>query len=246
MTGVSASGAELALTRRTFVSTALGAAVLLGVSPEPARAQRPSGPYRVGVLNDARAANHPATDGLRAGLRALGFEEGRDMVFEVPLTDGNRDRLPVTATALVKAGVDVIFTSTEAATLAARAATGTIPIVFTLVGDPVASGIVASLAHPGGHLTGVSSLTTELVPKRLEALKALAPGLRRVWAIDDASDAASRAISAKAIESASRFGLEILARTVRAPAELQHVLEELRPEDGMLVPDLATMDISAM
>jgi putative tryptophan/tyrosine transport system substrate-binding protein len=234
--------------RRPLAASVLCAALLalVGMLPAPARAQSPRTPYRVGVLNDARAANHPATEGLRAGLRDLGFLEGRDVTFDVTVTDGNRDRLPVAAAALVKAGVDVIFTSTEAATLAARAATRTVPIVFTLVGDPVASGMVESLAHPGGNITGISSLTAELVPKRLEALKALAPRLRRVWAIDDVSDAASRAVSAKAVESGSRFGLEILARTVRAPGELQQVLDGLRPEDGVLVPDLATMDISAV
>src|SRR5262249_32681216 len=78
-----------------------------------------------------------------------------------------------------KAGVSVIFTSGEAATLAAKSATQTIPIVFTLVGDPVAAGVVKSLAQPEANVTGVSSLTTDLVPKRLEALKTLSPQLRR-------------------------------------------------------------------
>jgi putative ABC transport system substrate-binding protein len=200
----------------------------------------------VGVLNDARAANHPATEGLRAGLRDLGFQEGRDVIFDVALTDGDRDRLPAAAAALIKAGVDVIFTSTEAATLAARASTQTVPIVFTLVGDPVASGIVASLAQPGGNLTGVSSLTTELVPKRLEALKALAPRLTRVWVIDHPADPASGAANAKALASAARFGLEIVARTIRTPAELEQALEGMRPGDALLVPDLASMDVSAV
>lgn len=234
--------------RRSVATIVLGAAVLalLGVPPSPARAQRPGGPVRVGVLNDARAANHPATEGLRAGLRDLGFQEGRDVIFDVAITDGNRDRLPAAAEALVKAGVSVVFTSGEAATLAARAATQTVPIVFTLVGDPVTSGIVKSLAHPGGTLTGVSSLTTELVPKRLEALKALAPQLRRVWAIDHPADPASGAATAKALASGARFGLEIVTRTVRTPAELEQALEGLRPGDALIVPDLASMDVSAV
>jgi putative ABC transport system substrate-binding protein len=234
--------------RRSFATIALGAAVFaqVGALPSPARAQRPSGPFRVGVLNDARAANHPATEGLKVGLRDLGFQEGRDVIFDVAITDGNRDRLPAAESALIKAGVDVIFTSTEAATLAARASTQTVPIVFTLVGDPVASGIVKSLAHPEGNLTGVSSLTTELVPKRLEALKALAPRMTRVWAIDHPADPASGAANAKALASASRFGLEIVARTVRTPADLEQALEGLRAGDGLLVPDLASMDVSAV
>ena len=82
-------------------------------------------------------------------------------------------------------GVDVIFTVGEAPTRAAMAATGTVSIVFAGVGDPVAAGIVKATAHPGGNVTGVSGLETELAPKRLEILKALVPSLRRVWAVHD-------------------------------------------------------------
>lgn len=237
----------VAMSRQGFTAIALGALlVLVGTLPSPVRAQRTSGPYRVGVLNDARAANHPAAEGLRKGLRDLGLEDGRDIIFDVPLTDGNRDRLPAAAEALVKAGADVIFTSGEAATYAAKAATQTIPIVFTVVGDPVASGIVQSVAQPRGNLTGVSSLSTELVPKRLEALKTLAPRLRRIWAIDHRPDPASAAASAKALASAPSFGLEIVARTVETPGDLEQALGGLRPDDALLVPDLAMMDVSAL
>ena len=220
--------------------------MLVGVFPAPASAQRTRSPYRVGVLNDARAANHPTVDGLKAGLKDLGLEEGRDMIFDVKLTDGSPERMPATAGALVKAGVDVIFTSGEAATLAAKGATQTIPIVFTLVGDPVAAGIVKSLAHPAGNVTGVSSLTTELVAKRLEALKLLAPRLRRVWAISHGADPASGAAITRALEVSSRFGIEVVPRTVPTQDELEHILESLRPGDALLVPDSATMDISAV
>jgi putative ABC transport system substrate-binding protein len=216
------------------------------VFPFPASAQRTRPPYRVGVLNDARAANHPTVEGLKAGLRELGLEEGRDVVFDVKLTDGNLERMPAAAGALVTAGVDVIFTSSEAATRAARVATPTIPIVFTLVGDPVAAGVVTSLARPEGNLTGVSSLTTELIPKRLEALKELAPRLRRVWAIHTGADPAAGAAITRALEVSSRFGLEIVPRTVLTPVELEQVLDLLRPGDALLVPDIATMDISAV
>ena len=94
----------------------------------------PPRPYRIGVLNDAWAANHPAVEGLKAGLRDLGFQEGRDVVFDVRFTKGNPQAMPAEAEALVKSGVDVLFTSNEAATRAAKAATQKIPVVFTLVG----------------------------------------------------------------------------------------------------------------
>lgn len=234
--------------RRSLVVTVLGPAALtlVGLLSCPASAQRSGLPYRVGVLNDARAANHPAVDGLKAGLRAIGFEEGRNLVFDVRLTDGNPDRMLDAAAALAKSGVDLIFTSGEAATLAAKAATQTIPIVFSLVGDPVAAGAVKSLASPAGNLTGVSSLTTELIPKRLEALKEFAPRLRRVWAIEHGADRGSAAAIAKAREVASRFGIEIMSRTVRTPDELMRIIDLLRPGDALLVPDCATLDLSAV
>jgi putative tryptophan/tyrosine transport system substrate-binding protein len=234
--------------RPLAVAIGLGTVVLglVGAFPSPATAQRRSPPYRIGMLNDARAANHPTVDGLKAGLRDLGFEEGRDVLFDVKLIDGDPERMPAAAGALVRAGADVIFTSGDAATRAAKAATLTIPIVFTLVGDPVVAGIVTSLAQPTGNLTGVSSLTTELVPKRLEALKTLAPGLLRVWAISHGADPASGAASAKAVEVSSRFGLEVVPRAVRTQHELEQIPEVLRQGDALLVPDVAMMDMSAV
>ena len=234
--------------RRGLAAIVLGLALLalIGVLPFPASAKRTRLPYRVGVLNDARAANHPTVEGLKAGLRDLKLEEGRDVIFDVKLTDANPERMPAAAAALVEAGVDVIFTSSETATRAAKAATQTIPIVFTLVGDPVAAGIVKSLAQPVENLTGVSSLTTELVPKRLEALKALASRLRRVWAVHHGADLGAGAAIARALAVSSRFGIEVVPRPVRTQEELGQFLESLRPDDALLVPDIATMDIAAV
>ena len=232
----------------------LGYTVLIvaGLVPWPASAQRAGAPYRIGVLNDARAANHPAADGLKAGLREAGLQEGRDVIFDVRLTYGSSERMLAAAAAVVKAGVDVIFTSGEAATLAAKVATRTIPIVFTLVGDPMAAGVVKSLAQPEANVTGVSSLTTDLVPKRLEALKILAPRLRRVWAVSHGVDPTSRAALARALEVAPRFGIEVAPRDVGTQDDLDRFLESLhpgaalRPGDALLVPDIATLDIAAV
>lgn len=235
--------------RRLFAVMALGSAILalVGALPSPASAQGARPPSRVGVLNDARAANHPTVEGLKAGLRDLGFEEGRDVIFDVALTNGDPERIRAAAAALVGAGVDVIFTSGETATLAAKAATQRIPIVFTLVGDPVGAGVVKSLAHPGGNLTGVSSLTAVLVAKRLEVLKTLAPRLRRVWAIAHDADPVSRTTATSALDASSRLGIEVVPRTVRTPDELEQILAGLRAgDDALLVPDAATMDIPAV
>lgn len=233
--------------RRILAAIVFGPSVVALVAslPLPASAQSTRAPYLVGVLNDARAANHPTVDGLKGGLRELGFEEGRDVLFDVRLTDASPEQISAAADALVKEGVDVIFTSGEAATLAARAVTQTIPIVFTLVGDPVAAGIVKSPANPAGNLTGVSSLTTELIPKRLEALTALAPDVRRVWAIHYGNDPASDAAITRAIEASTRFGLEVVPRAVKTQVEFEQVLERIGPGDALLVPDNATMDMAA-
>jgi len=211
----------------------------------PAAAQRADAPRRVGVLNDATGANHPAVLGLKVGLAEAGMQDGRDFIFDVRLTDGSPEQMRAAAEALVKSGVDVIFTSGEAATLAAKTATQTIPIVFTLVGDPIAAGVVKSLAQPTGNLTGVSSLTTELVPKRLEALKALAPTVRRVLAISHSAGPLSGAPLDRALAASARFGVEFAPRTIRTPGELEQMLEGLSPGDGLLVPDAAVMDLSA-
>jgi ABC-type uncharacterized transport system substrate-binding protein len=222
-------------------------AVLASIGPfeSPVSAQRTGPSYRIGVLNDARAANHPTVDGLKSGLRDGGLEEGRDVAFDVKLVDANPALLPAAASALIRAGVDVIFTSGEAATRAAKASTQTIPIVFTLVGDPVAAGIVASLAHPEGNLTGISSLTTELVPKRLETLKTLAPGLRRVSAVYHGADPTAGAAVTRAREVSSRLGIDIVPRAVLTPNELERALENLGQTDALLVPDTGALDIAA-
>jgi len=231
-----------------LIALVLGSTILALVvqGPAPANAQRGRTPYRVGVVNDARAANHPTVHGLKAGLRDLGLEEGRDVVYDIPAIDGDPDRLAGAARALVQARADVIFTSGEAATLAAKASTSTIPIVFALVGDPVAAGIVTSLAHPTGNLTGVSSLTTELVVKRLEMLKTLVPGLRRVWAVSHGADPSSAVVIKKAIDGSARFGIEVVPRTVLTQGELDHFIEGVRSGDAMLVPDVAALELSAV
>jgi putative ABC transport system substrate-binding protein len=203
-------------------------------------------PYRVGVLNEAWAANHPTVEGLKTGLRALGLEDGRHVSFEIHFTKGDPSATNAAAAALAKSQVDLLFTNNEAATQAARDATREVPIVFTLVGDPVASGIITQLAHPGANVTGVSNLTTELVPKRLEALKTLAPTVQRVWAIYYADDPSSIAAARKAHEAGPRLKLEVVDRPVRTAEELERALKELRPGDALLPPDIATMDIPAV
>lgn len=213
----------------------------LASGAEPARR-----PYRIGVLHTAFFQNIPTVEGLKAGLKAAGLEEGRDVTFEVRFTRGSLQATPAAAEALARAGVELIFTNDEIATRAAKAATQTIPVVFTQVGDPVAAGIVKEIAHPGGNITGVSNLATELVPKRLETLKAIVPKLRRVWAVYHAEDLSSLAGARRAQEVASALKLEVVARAVRTPEELVNSLKNLRPGDSLLAPPTAIMNIQGL
>lgn len=241
MKGLGSKGGVGHVTNRALVAWA--ASVFLVALTVAAEAQQPPRLYRIGALTVAWAPNHPAVEGLKAGLKDLGFEEGRNVTFEIRFTEGNLEVMPAAAAALVRTGVDLLFTSGDAATHAAKGATEKIPIVFTLVGDPVTSGIVREVAHPGRNVTGVSGLATELAPKRLEILKALVPKLRRVWAIHYAGDPSSLAGVRKAQEAAPLLKVELVARPVRTPEELAGALKALRPGDGLLPSETAALDI---
>ena len=219
-------------------------AVLLWLTAHVGEAQKAPRPFRIGVLNAAWAASHPTVEGLKAGLKELGFVDGRDVTFDIRFTEGKLDAIPAAAEALVKAGVDLIFTSQEAATHAAKDATESVPIVFTLVGDPVGASIVTKLGQPGGNVTGVSSLQTELVAKRLEVLKTLTPAVRRVWLVYYSVDLGTTPMVTKALEAAQRLNLEVLPKGVLDADELKRVLREVRRGDAVLAPEGSNPDLT--
>jgi putative ABC transport system substrate-binding protein len=223
--------------------TWFAAAVVLGLGPVATEAQPANRPYRIGVLNEAFAATHPTVEGLKAGLREQGLAEGRDVSFDIRFTEGDAQATPAAAAALVKAGVDLIVTSQDGPTQAAKDATKTVPIVFTLVGDPVASGLVKNLAEPEANVTGVSSLQTDLAAKRLEILKTLVPSVRRVWLIHYGGDLTANKTVVRARDAGPRVKVELVPRAVLNAQELGLALRELRPGDGLLAPELATLDI---
>lgn len=140
--------------RRTFIS---GVAFVVFAASSAAEAQPTERDYRIGFLGPANASSWASyIAGLRQGLRELGYEEGKTGVIEYRWAEDDLDRLPVLASELVSLKVDLIVTDRTPGSPAARQATTTIPIVMAAVGDPVRSGLVASLAHPGGNLTGNS------------------------------------------------------------------------------------------
>jgi putative ABC transport system substrate-binding protein len=243
----SATRRLVAYRSRRFALPLLGlvATALVGVSTLAVEAQPQSRrPVRIGVLNAAWAASHPTVEGLKAGLKELGFEDGRDVTFDIRFTEGKLDTMPAAADALFRAGVDLIFTSQVAATQAAKDATKTVPIVFTLVGDPVGAGLVSQLARPGGNVTGVSSLQTELVAKRLEVLKTLAPAIRHVWLIYYQNDVGTAPMIRKALEAAQHMKIDLSPKGVADVGELKRVLAEMRRGDAVLAPEGSNPDIT--
>ena len=169
------------LSRRAFVSSlaALTASPAIFFKPQSAYAQQPTAPRRIGVLM-AAAASEENAQAFRQGLRDAGYAEGRDVVIEWRSADGDYARIPELAADLVQRKVDVIVVSSTVAAQAVQRATSTIPIVIAVVADPVGSGLVASLAHPGGNVTGLSTMLPELSAKRLQLLKEAIPRIARV------------------------------------------------------------------
>jgi putative ABC transport system substrate-binding protein len=192
---------------RKFMGVKIGvlalSAVLFALCPS-ASAQEPTKMPRIGLLvavSPSAAAARIET--FRQGLRELGYVEGKNIVIESRYAEGKLDRLPVLAAELVRLRVDIIVTAGGQATRAAKQATSTIPIVMTNDPDPVGSGFVASLARPGGNITGLSTLAPELSGKRLELLKEVVPKLSRV-AIVGTSTQPGHTQTIKELELAAR------------------------------------------
>jgi putative ABC transport system substrate-binding protein len=160
------------------VRLALSITLSLGgiFSPVAAEAQQAAKIGRIGYLAANLTASPHMNEAFRQGLRDLGYVEGRSIVIEYRSADGKPERLPAFAAELVTLKVDVIVASDTPAALAAKQAARTLPIVFIGAGDPVTSGLVSSLARPGGNVTGLSLLAPELRGKRLELLKQAVPG----------------------------------------------------------------------
>ena len=157
-----------------------------------AEAQQPAGKIpRIGFLSrelhpsDSRAAQPHRLEAFRQGLRELGYVEGKNLIIEYRYADGRPERLPALAEELVRLKVDIIVTDTAAPARAARKATSTIPIVMVSAGNPIQAGLVASLARPGGNVTGLTGLTSELLGKRFELLKEVVPKVSRFAFLDD-------------------------------------------------------------
>ena len=223
--------------RRTFMAVMAGG---LLAAPLAAEAQPTGKVYRVGFLWDSPAVWPHALEGFRQGLRDLGWVEGKNIVVEYRWAEGHFDRLPSLAEELVRLKVDVIVAPTSIYAGAAKRATSTIPIVFASHADPIGSGHVASLAHPGTNATGLTVVMSETMAKSLELLKATVPGLRRVAVIWDPATP-SHAPALKAVEATGRaLGLRLQPLAVRSVTEFDSAFSAIVQEHAGAVLVLST------
>jgi putative ABC transport system substrate-binding protein len=208
--------------RRDFLLLATGTAIAW----HPALAA-PRAP-RIGFIGaGSGVANQSFLDGLRDGLRALDWTDGGNLVILNRGADGHTERLPAIARELIASAVDILVTAGTAATLAATSATTTIPIVMVGVGDPVALGVVDSLAQPGGNATGLSSSSIELIAKRLELLQELIPSLGRVAIIvRNDPDLEQKLLDIRNV--AEQMGLEVVELEARSGRDLEFAFTRLR------------------
>src|SRR5438132_1238214 len=190
-------------------------ALLLLAAPLAATAQPPGKVYRIGYLATIPPPAH-LWEALLDGLRERGYSEGRNLVFERRFSEGNTERFAAFAAEMVQLRVDCIIAITTPAALAVKHATQTIPIVMTTAIDPVGAGLVASLARPGGNVTGNAILYAELSTKRLEFLKDVVPGLSRVVVLWNAANPANASVWHETQAAARALGLLLHAQDVQS------------------------------
>ena len=210
--------------RRTFL---IGSLVVFAAS-SAAEAQQTGKVYRIGYLGPANASSWASfIAALRQGLRELGYEEDKNLIIEYRWAEEDLDRLPELASELVRLKVDLIVTDGTPGSRAAKQATTTIPVVMAAVGDPVRSGLVASLARPGGNLTGNSIVEFDLILKRLELVREVIPNASRLGflyvpgtQIGAAAEAGARGVD----DAAGSLGMRVHRFGIREPTDLASAL----------------------
>jgi putative ABC transport system substrate-binding protein len=228
--------------RREFITLLGGTAVW----PLTARAQQPGKVWRIGVLESISAAMNTANyEALRQGLRELGYVEGQNIVIEYRSADGHVERFPSLAAELVRLNVDLILTRGTPAVLAAKNATATIPVVMAANGEPLR--VVASLARPGGNVTGLSAFTTELEAKRVEMIREIVPAARRIAVLYNMANPVYLPRWKDIEKTAQSLGIEVQLLDVRksenfesafAAATRQRIDAILVSIDGLILANL--------
>jgi putative ABC transport system substrate-binding protein len=236
-------------TRRRQFITLLGGAVAW---PLAARAQQAK-VARIGFLGLVSASSHaPRVAAFRAGLRDLGWVEGRNLAIEFRWAEGSYQRLPALAEELVRLNVDVLVTHGAAGALAAKKATSTIPIVITAVGDMLALGLISSLSRPAGNVTGLSLFVAELTAKRLELITEVVPGLAKVAILLNPENAASSFVLQETEATAKALHVELRTFEARQPRDFERVFAAMADqgvgavvvhEDTMLIANVNALAI---
>ena len=197
-----------------------------------AHAQQPKKVARIGFLAAPAATGYQHyTAAFRQGLRELGYVEGQNIVIEYRWADGNYERLPDLAAELARLKVDLIVAAVTQASLAAKNATGTIPVVMVAVANPVEAGLIASLARPGANITGTSAMTDELVGKQLELLKETFPNISRFAALWNPANPVFQKQQMGAVETSARaLNLGLQKFEARDPLEIERALAAMAKE----------------
>jgi putative tryptophan/tyrosine transport system substrate-binding protein len=237
--------------RRHFLLGSLGlvsSGLLAGCGVCVPWTHEPGRPRRIGFLSSQHPDPDPCLEVLRVRLRELGWVDGQNLTIETRYAAGRIDHLPELARELIRLEVELIHAAGTAAALAVLEVSQAVPIVIATAGDPVTQGLVASLAHPGGSVTGLTSLAPELTAKRIELLKELVPGMARLGVLKNPtqeSAATYRGFLRGAEEGAKAAGLQIQWASVSGPdrPELEAALSKLAreaPEAVLIISDPTT------
>lgn len=220
---------------------ALGGVPLIGSSPLSAWAQQTAKVWKIGYLGLSTQADLTASlNSFKDAFRALGYHEGRNYTLEIRFAENKLDQLPVLASELVRLKPDVIMTAAATPTLVVQKATSTIPIVMIGVGDPVGSGVVKSLARPGGNTTGLSNTFTDIATKHLDLLREIKPTLSRLSVLINPAYKSHRDTLAILQNAGGRIGVRVLSVEVGSAQEIEKglsTLAELSSEAVIVIPD---------
>jgi putative ABC transport system substrate-binding protein len=209
------------ISRRFFLASAATLLLAGRAAAQPAKV------WRIGYLAPGVPEDAPQLQAFLEGLRTLGYIEGQSILIEYRTAEGRFEALPGLAQELVHLKVDVIVTPTTPVTRAAKGATTSIPIVFTIVSDPVASGLVASLSRPGGNITGMTDMGVDLAGKRLELLKGVVPRLKHVGALGHPADTVWEPVWREAQGAARHLRIDIVPVLITTPNEFETAFAEL-------------------
>src|SRR5512138_972754 len=242
--------------RLSAIGLMLTLTLVIFVVPDVALAQQPGKVPLIGFLSTRFPSDAPSSEAFRQELRALGWVEGQNIIIEWRYAEGRAERLPDLAAELVRLPVDVIVAAASPATRAAQHATRTIPIVMVNVYDPVGEGFVASLARPGGNITGLSSLGADFPGKRLELLKDMIPQIARVAVLTNPASSTYEPKMHNLTVAARALGLHLHVVELHSPDELDPAFAAMTRasadaiilmEDAVLLSDLRgrTVDLAA-